>query len=170
MIGGRARSLIVLWGMHSPAACLLCILMGSGLAVPCVSVHTTSLCDNDHLILSFWSWLWQRIGFQHCVWHHLMTALPHFSNVWLAWWWIRDFLFPPGWFHMLSLVYGDCFSWAFLCAVWFSSSFFFPPSYCSNHVLHSCSFNYNLITELDTWCDELQVGEEVTCPLQQQNG
>lgn len=31
------------WGRHSPAACLLYILLDSGLAAPCVSMHTTVL-------------------------------------------------------------------------------------------------------------------------------
>lgn len=139
----KRGSLIVLSGAHSPAARLLCILKGSGLAVPCVSMHTTSVCDNDRLILSFWSWLWQRTGFQHCVWHHLMTVLPHFSNVWLAWWWIRDFFISSRLTsHAFSGVWRLLFMGISMCSVVFLIFFFFPPSYCSNHVLHSFSFNY----------------------------
>lgn len=40
-------------GWHSPAACLLCILLDYELAAPCFSVHTTMLWDKDCLMFFF---------------------------------------------------------------------------------------------------------------------
>lgn len=42
-------------------------------------------------VFFFWSWLWKWTGLQQCARHHLMTVLPHFSNAWLGWWWVKFF-------------------------------------------------------------------------------
>lgn len=120
-------------------------------------MHTTVLWDSDCLMFFFWPCLWKWTGPQHCAWHNLMTVLPHFSNAWLVWWWVRV-LFPLAWFRVLSLVYGDHFSWAFF----FSHRIIIQP-------IFFIFVTSPTTLQLDFMHDVMEV-DGVACPLQQHNG